>query len=236
MIKNLMITAGIVSTLLTMPGHAAPGVQNESFDALASVMDQTKKEINAKSTLKGNREDAERFREKLVAGWWEFMRANSLAKPGEYCTATFMRAKRDIRDHGVKVFKEGVAVTLFGPGGDYRGALLAFTPLSEDHIFPKLATGQKVLITLKQGNEMPTTLNALYMTVGKTALPMIAFVVPSVDDLMAVMEDKWNFELIYQNKSIADIAWHSGINAREELKKCLSGKPFDDKSHLKETT
>jgi len=234
MIKNLLTGAGLVSTLLTMPVHAGSNVQKDTFDVLGSVMDQTKKEINAKAILKGNKEDAEQFREKLVAGWWEFMQANSTAKPGEYCTATFMRAKREVRDHGVDGFKEGVAITLFGPGGDYRGALLAFTPLSEDHVFPRLSAGQKVLITLKQGNEMPTTLNAFYMTVGKTALPMIAFAVPSMNDLMTVMEDKWSFELIYQNKSIADIAWHSGTKAREELKKCLSGKPFDDKSRLKD--
>lgn len=234
MIKIIFKLLALLASLATFACHAESGPTGDTFDVLGAVMDNSKKEISAKATLKGNKEDAERFREKIISGWWEFMQANANAKPGEFCAATFMRAKRDKRESGIDLFREGIAVTLFGPGGDYRGALLGFTPLSEDHAFPKLKNGQKILVTLKQGNETPTTLNALYLTVGKAALPMVTFAVPNVEDLMAVMEDKWNFEVIYQNKSLAEIAWHSGHKAREELKKCLSGKSFDDKSHMKD--
>lgn len=234
MIKTTLITIAMISTLVTMPCRAETAAQGDSFDVLGSVMDKTKKEINSKSILKGNKEEAEKFREKFIAGWWEFMQANSKAKSGEYCTATFMRAKREKHDSGVDLFKDGIAVVLFGPGGDYRGALLGFIPMEKDHAFPKLQSGQKVLVTLKQGNEAPATMNALYRTIGASSTPMIVFAVPNIEALMAGMEDKWSFEVIYQDKTIADIAWHSGNQAKDELKKCLAGKPFDDKSHLKD--
>jgi hypothetical protein len=234
MIKATLMAVRMITVLAIIPFIAHAQGQGETFDVLGSVMDNTKKEISAKDVLKGNKEAAEKFREKVVAGWWEFMQASSNAKSGEFCAATFMRAKREVSPGGIDLFKEGVAVTLFGPGGNYRGALLAFSPVDENHTFPKLKNGQKIMVTLKQGNESPSTLNAIYMTVGKSSIPMIAFAVPTIEALMAGMEDKWDFEVIYQNKLIAKINWHSGIKARDELKKCLAGKPFDDKSHLKD--
>lgn len=232
--KKTLINAGMIALIAIMPYRVQAKEQDESFDVLGSVMDTTKKEISAKNILKNNKEGAEKFREKVISGWWEFMQANSNAKPGEYCAATFMRAKREKSTSGVDLFNDGIAVTLFGPGGDYRGALLGFTPITEDNAFPKLKSGQKVLVTLRQGNEAPSTLNAVYMTVGASPTPMIVFAVPSIEALMAGMEDKWDFDVIYQGKSIANIAWHSGFKAREELQKCLAGKSFDNKSHLKD--
>jgi endonuclease YncB( thermonuclease family) len=232
--KTTKLKAGLIALMVLMSYCVQAKEQSDSFDVLGSVMDTTKKEISAKSVLKGNKEEAEKFREKIISGWWEFMQASSKAKPGEYCAATFIQAKRDKRDSGVDLFKDGMAVALFGPGGDYRGALLGFMPISEENAFPKLKSGQKVLVTLKQGNEAPSTLNAVYMTLGKASLPMITFAVPNIEALMAGMEDKWSFEVIYQDKTIANIAWHSGNKARDELKKCLAGKAFDDKSHLKD--
>lgn len=232
--KTKILKASMIVLITVMPYFVEAKEQSDSFDVLDSVMDNTKKEISAQSVLKVNKEEAEKFREKVISGWWEFMQANSNAKPGEYCAATFMRAKREKSTSGVDLFKDGVAVTLFGPGGDYRGALLGFSPISENNAFPKLSSGQRILVTLRQGNEPSSSLNAIYRTIGASALPMIVFAVPSIEALMAGMDDQWEFEVLYQDKSIAKVTWHSGIHAREELKKCLAGKPFDNKSHLKD--
>lgn len=234
MIKPTLLSTALIAVLAATPCQAESQAQGGDFDVLGSVMDTTKREINAKGVLNSSKEDAEKFREKIIAGWWEFMQANSSAKPSEFCAATFLRAKREKRESGVDLFKDGIAVTLFGPGGNYRGALLAFSPLAEEHAFPKLQNGKLVKVTLKQGNEAPTTLNAIYFDhVGTSTSPMIAFAVPSIEALMGGMEDKWSFDVSYQGKSIANIDWHSGLQAREELKKCLAGKPFDNKSHSK---
>ncbi len=231
-----MMKIAILAALLmaaTIPCHAKAEVQGESFDVLASVMETKAKEINAADILTSNKEEAIRFREKIIAGWWEFMQANSKAKPGEYCAAMFLRAKR-VKHERVDSFSDGMTVTLFGPGGNYRGALLGFSPLTKDHAFPKLESGRPVKVTLKQGNEAPVTLNAIYMKVTPSAPPLILFAVPTIEALMGGMEDNWSFDVIYQGQSIASIEWHDGLKARDALKQCLAGKAFDNKSHLRD--
>lgn len=229
MMKITILAALLV--LATVPCQAKTEVQGESFDVLGSVMETNVKEINSADILTSNKEEAIRYREKIIAGWWEFMQANSKAKPGEYCAATFLRAKRVKRER-VDGISDGMMVTLFGPGGNYRGALLGFSPLTKDHAFPKLKSGQPVKVTLKQGNVAPVTLNAIYMEVSPSAPPLIVFAVPTIEALLDGMEDTWRFDVSYQGKSIANVEWHDGLMARKELKMCLAGKAFDNKGQL----
>ncbi len=234
MIKHAVLAAGLLAA--TAPFQAFAQVDSGSFDVLGAVMATHDKEINANNVLDSNKKKAEEYREKVIAGWWEFMQASSKAGPGEYCAASFLRAKRQTRSGNGDGLKEGIIVTLFGPGGNYRGALLAFSPLGEDstEAFPKLANGKPVLVTLKQGNIKPVTLNAIYMNTGPKSPPLLAFAVPSIEALMAGMEDTWSFDVGYDGKSIANIEWHNGLMARDELKKCLVGKPYDNERHWKD--
>ncbi len=231
----MMKTVILATTLMvaTVPCHAKTEVQGESFDVLASVMETNAKEIDAGDILTSNKEAAIRYREKIIAGWWEFMQANSKARPGEYCAATFLRAKRVKHERGDGI-SDGMMVTLFGPGGNYRGALLGFSPLGKDHAFPKLKNRQPVKVTLKQGDVAPVTLNAIYMEVSPSAPPLIVFAVPSIEALMGGMEDQWSFEVSYEGQSIANIEWHDGLKARDELKKCLAGRPFNNERQWKD--
>ncbi|MBX3690265.1 hypothetical protein [Dokdonella sp.] len=233
MIKTVILAAGFLAAMAPLLSWAQ--VNGASFDVLASVMETHSKEINAHDVLDSNKKQAEQYREKVITGWWEFMQASSKAGPGEYCAASFLRAKRLTEPGKADTVKEGIVVTLFGPGGNYRGALLAFSPLGEDSAaaFPKLASGKPVLVTLKQGNIKPATLNAIYLETGPKSPPLLAFAVPSMDALLAGMEDKWNFDVIYQGKSIARIEWHDGLKARDELAKCLAGKPIAGERHRK---
>lgn len=229
MIRTQLLATALVAASLSC--QAGVEVQSESFDVLASVMETHNKEIDARQTLDAAKEEAIRYREAVIAGWWEFMQARSNAAPGEYCVASFLRAKRRVEPGKVDKMKEGVVVTLFGPGGSYRGALLAFSPLGDDsaEAFPKLPSGKPVRVTLTQGNTKPVTLNAIYLETRPKAPPLLAFAVPSIDALMKGMEDTWSFDLSYQGKSIANIEWHDGLKARAELQKCLAGAPFDNK-------
>lgn len=221
--KTVLWAASLMMAVL--PFSALAASEGESFDALASVMDTHRKEINAKDIIESSKEEAIRYREKIIAGWWEYMQAKSNARPGEYCTATFLRAKR-VKHERVDGISDGTMVSLFGPGGNYRGALLGFSPLTKDHAFPKLKSGQPVLVTLIQGNLKPVTLNAIYTEINPTAPPLLLFAVPSIEALMDGMQDDWRFEVLYQEKSIANIEWHDGLKARDELKRCLAGQAF----------
>mgnify|MGYP001331243058 CR=1 FL=1 len=227
MIKSTILVAGFLGATATF--QACAQVNGGSFDVLASVMENHDKEINAHDVLDANKKKAEQYREKVIGGWWEFMQASSKAGPGEYCAASFLRAKRLTEPGKADRMKEGIVVTLFGPGGNYRGALLAFSPLGEDSAaaFPKLASGKPVRVTLKQGNIKPATLNAIYLETGPKSPPLLAFAVPSIDALLAGMEDKWDFDVSYEGKSIANIEWHDGLKARSELANCLAGRPYD---------
>lgn len=229
MIRTQLLAAALVAASLSC--QAGAEVQGESFDVLASVMETHNKEIDARQTLDAAKEEAIRYREAVITGWWEFMQARSNAAPGEYCVASFLRAKRRVEPGKVDKMKEGVVVTLFGPGGSYRGALLAFSPLGDDsaEAFPKLPSGTPVRVTLTQGNTKPVTLNAIYLETRPKAPPLLAFAVPSIDALMKGMEDTWSFDVSYQGRSIANIEWHDGLKARAELQKCLAGAPFDNK-------
>lgn len=230
MIKFVALATGLLAATVSFQTRAQ--VAGESFDVLGSIMETHNKEYNAKEALDSSKEETIRWREKMIAGYWEFMQVNSKAKPGEYCAAAFLQAKRVKRER-VDNVSDGVVVTLFGPGGNYRGALLGFSPLAKDHAFPKVKSGKPVLVTLKQGDEKPVTLNAIYLEVSPTAPPLLAFAVPSIEALMDGMKDDWSFEVLYQGKSIASIEWHDGLKARDELKQCLAGKSFDDKRHLR---
>lgn len=232
--KYVVLAIGVLAT--TMSFQARAQVTGASFDVLGSVLETRNNEINANDVIGAKKKKAEQYREQVIGGWWEFMQANSKAGPGEYCAASFLRAKRLTEPGKVDKMKEGVIVSLFGPGGRYRGALLTFSPLGEDtkNEFPKLTSGKPVRVTLKQGNIKPVTLNAIYLETGQKALPMLAFAVPNIEALMAGMEDDWTFDVSYQGRSIANIEWHDGLKARDELKKCLAGKPFDSERHWKD--
>lgn len=195
----------------------------EAFDVLGSVMDTNKKELNAKKEHeKGNKEFAKsKYGKYYKEGYWQFFHASSKAKKGEYCTAMFA--------------KEGMSVSILGPGGDYKGALMMFGNLDDKNTaFPVSKSSSKVTVTLKQGKDAPQTLKAFNYTLGESQNPVIVFAVPTIEAAMDAMEEKMDFHLEYDGKNIGDIEWHGGKRAREELKKCLAGKPFYDKNPLKD--
>lgn len=226
--REALAVAGMATGAMACIGtvtvaHAETAAAGGTFDVLGSVMDTTRQEISVRGAVEGSKDEARKFRDKLTAGYWEFMQASSDAKPGEYCAAVFFHADREPQAGGEDTFKNGMTVTMFGPGGEYRGALLAFSPLDAQHAFPPGKPGQKILVTLKQGSEAPATMNAVYMTLGAKAQPMIAFAVPTIDALLGGVEDRWSFELTYKGTKVASIAWHSGFAARDAMKRCLAG-------------
>lgn len=212
---------GILAMCLLL--HSALFASEEAFDVLGSVMDTTKKELNVKQEMdKGNKAfEKSKYGRFYKEGYWQYFQASSKAKKGEYCTAMFS--------------KEGMSVSIMGPGGDYKGALMMFGSLDEQNsAFPRSTSSSKVTVTLKQGNDVPATLKAFNYTLGESQNPVIVFAVPTIEAAMEGMEDKLDFHLQYDGQNIGDIEWHSGNKAREELKKCLAGKPFYDKNPLKD--
>lgn len=179
-----------------------------SFDVLGNIMDKSKQEINAKEAVAASKEEmfgSEEYK-KWKDGHWQYFQANSAAKPGEYCTAMFIR--------------ETMSVAILGPGGQYQGALMMFT--SDNDTFPKSEQPRTIQVTLKQGSDPAATVGVFNFNLGKWQTPVVVFAVPSIEAALQGMEDKLDFHLQYEGQDIGSIEWHSGLGARDELKKCLS--------------
>jgi hypothetical protein len=145
---------------------------------------------------------------RYLTGKWRLFPSPKSEKKGEYCNIFFSRG--------------GVILTVAGPGGDYKGAGLIF--MSAD--IPRPKKQEIVKVTLIQNNEPPTTVKAFNYSNPDLPFGSIVVAVPSIDALLTNMEDVQRFDLQIDGKSVAKIRWHSGLAARAELRKCLSGKPY----------
>lgn len=190
---------------------AAAGSAAGSFDVLGNIMDTTKKEINAKQAVATSKQEflSGDARKKHEDGYWQQFQAFSGARPGEYCAAMFAR--------------QGMSVTVLGPGGDYRGALMIFSAL-DDSAFPKSAQPTVIPVSLKQGSDPAATVRVFNFTIGQWQTPILAFAVPSIEAALQGMDDRLDFHLEHEGKPIGSIEWHSGHAARDALKQCLAGR------------
>jgi hypothetical protein len=210
----------VATTLITFQS-LAQGNEN-SFDVLGSVMDTSKQEINAKKTIDATKTGFKesKYNKLYQDGYWQFFQASSSAKKGEYCAAMFLR--------------QGMSVTIMGPGGSYKGALMMLSNASDNPAFPSSPTPTKVLMTLKQGSDPAATVNVLNYTIGDLKAPVAVFAVPTIEAAMAGMDDKADFHLEHKGQKILDLEWRGGHAARDELKKCLAGQAFNTKNPWKE--
>lgn len=130
--------------------------------------------------------------------------AKRKAKPGEYCTVLFGSS--------------GGLVGLFGPGGDYRGAMLVFW----NDGLPKPAEQKIITVGLGQNDDTKVqTVKAFSYAEPHGGLGAVALAVPSVEALLSTMEDQQRFRLLIDNKLLVDMGWHSGLKARDALRNCV---------------
>jgi hypothetical protein len=144
---------------------------------------------------------------RYLTGKWIFPSQKGV-KNGEYCTAFFSR--------------QGVILTVGGPGGDYKGASLIF--MSAD--IPRPQKPELIKVTLTQNNDPSATVQAWNYSTPNQPFGSILVTVPTIDALVSNMDDVLSFDLQMEGKPIAKIKWHSGQAASTELRNCLSGKPY----------
>lgn len=198
---------------------AAAVVEAGSYDPLEDLVSTAKKEINAKGAIEQSKDRVlnNPRREKMEKGFWQFFQGKSGAKPGEFCTAVY--------------WQKGQMISVLGPGGEYRGAMLGFIAVEPDPTFPRPDNPKEILkvkVTLTQGNDPSATITAFNRTVAGFA-DEIQFAVPTIDAALAGMEDKLNFRIEFEGRKIFELEWHSGLAARDMLKKCLKGENVDGK-------
>lgn len=55
---------------------------------------------------------------------------------------------------------------------------------------------------------------------------VIALAVPTIDTALDEMEDVQSFDIQIAGRSVANTTWHSGLQVRDEFRKCLDGQPY----------
>jgi len=143
-----------------------------------------------------------------LTGHWRLFPTPQDQKRGEFCSAFFSR--------------NGVMLTLSGPGGDYKGALLTF--MSAD--IPKPDKMETVRVTLTQDDEPAVTTRAFNYSPPNMPFGAIAFAVPTMDAALSNMKDVQVFKVEMDGKPVAKINWHSGLAATKELRRCMNGQPY----------
>ena len=206
--------------LLLLPLLVAAAVAEAgSYDPLEDLVSTAKKEINAKGAIEQSKDRVlnNPRREKMEKGFWQFFQGKSGAKPGEFCTAVY--------------WQKDQMISVLGPGGEYKGAMLGFIAVEPKPPFPRPDNPkeiQKVKVTLTQGADPSATVTAFNRTVADFA-DEVQFAVPTIDAALAGMEDKLNFRIEYEGSKIFELEWHSGLAARDMLRRCLKGENMDGK-------
>lgn len=156
---------------------------------------------------------------KYLSGSWKLFPTSTLkdATPGEYCVASFFKASMDPEANNAPVM-----INLSGPGGDYEGSLLTFAA----ETIPRPKTMETIAVTLTQNDEPPATVKAFNYSMPNLPFGAIAFVVPTIDEALAGMEDVQSFDVKIDGRSVANTTWHSGLKVRDEFRKCLNGQPY----------
>ena len=144
------------------------------------------------------------FVERYNKGGWEFFPSPSGSKPGEYCSAFYMRRYQSI--------------LIVGPGPDLKGGLVLYL---EDGI-PKPRTMKPVEITFDQGDGSPQTVTARNQKLPGGVMGFYALAIPSIENLLTGMEDEAVFTIRQPGQYWGTFEWNDGLTARKKLEKCIS--------------
>lgn len=141
--------------------------------------------------------------QRLRDGYWQYFKSSPDVRRGDYCMAAYATL-------------DGI-ITLAGPGGDYRGAMLSFTGAA----LPRPGKQGLILVTLDDGDGKPATVRAISYADAGTKLGTIAFAVPGADAMLAGMTDVTHYRLTFGGKTF-EIGWKNGDEARRKLKQCIA--------------
>lgn len=140
---------------------------------------------------------------RMHLGAWDFFQADPGAKPGETCTAVWM--------------KQGQLVFISGPGPGYDGGMLTFG--GKD--IPQPTGMQTITVTMKQSRYPAQTVKAVNYTMPGQVFGAISLTVPDIDKAIDTMLDVEQFEILIDGKRVSDIGWSGGNGARDRLRECV---------------
>lgn len=150
--------------------------------------------------------DADPKLKELAKGRWEYFNPSS-STPTSGCAAAYLDLKG--------------AILLSEAGNGYKEAVMTFIGAS----IPRPAKQSKISVTLDQEDGKPQVVKVLnYAVPGSSTLGAISFEVPTMKLLVDNMEDKQGFDILIDKKSVMNIQWKQGHEARDQLRQCVSAK------------
>lgn len=144
--------------------------------------------------------------QRYMNGEWRFFQARSNSKPGENCTALWMRQRG--------------LFSIAGPGPGYPGGLITFW--SDD--IPKVKKPKMVTASIKQSDGSTQTVKAVNYMVPSVDFGAITLAVPNINAGINDLADQDHIELLLGGKAVAQIDWTEGLTARKKLQQCVAGR------------
>lgn len=141
----------------------------------------------------------------LHNGAWFYTRGDAVGET-PFCSATFVRGT--------------AVITLMEAAGAYDGAFIGFSSLR----VPKSDKLTKVALTLDQTGEARQSVQGFNTHLNWVDMGMVMFAVPSIDALLAGMEDVHRFDVAMKGKQVFYGEWHSGLMARNKLRECVAAR------------
>lgn len=191
-------------------GHGAAVSAASSYDPVLDAMVRTvmaKQKLLAAEQARQAAIDEKMARDpafrRMHLGAWDFFQTDPKAKPGETCAAAWM--------------KQGQLVTISGPAPGYDGGMLTFW--SKD--IPQPADIRTITVTMKQSRYPAQTVKAVNYAMPGQAFGAIALTVPDIDKAIDTMLDTEQFELIVDGRTVSNIGWNGGHDARDRLRRCV---------------
>lgn len=182
-----------------------PGESDEEWNAAPPWRPMTPEEqAEYDQYIREGREAYDRMHD----GAWEYRR---LAGPqgGTMCEARFS--------------KMGESVALRATPGREGVAMLTF----RGRKVPNPRKPKPVVVTLLQGDGAGRTVEAYsyrQRDLGGYYDGALSFTVPGVEAMLASMADSQPFEVKSRGRTLIDLRWHHGREAREALSQCLRGR------------
>jgi len=143
---------------------------------------------------------------KLANGWWEYFDSDKKQPPAYGCAAAYISL------NGIVLLSEVIG---------YKEAVITFVGVS----VPKPDSPSKVTALVDQDDGKPQNIKMLnYAVPDSKKFGAIALEVPTMNLLLDTMEDKQFFEISVDKKSLIQVTWKNGTEARNQLRKCMGSK------------
>lgn len=166
--------------------------------------------VLAEESTKADRwREAERMKDpvyrRLKQGYWEYPTASE-NNPKKVCMASFLSARG--------------GVLLMDWAGDHKGAFLAFFGGG----IPRASRIDRMRVSLIQSGQTQTVQAFHAPFLWARDLGMIMFAVPSTEAVLNSIDDIQDFEVKADGRTLVWGEWHSGNQARDRLRRCVSDR------------